>query len=439
MVLISMSPNSIAQSEFPPVSIEPFPILTWVPPKINEQQLNWFKEAGFTVLNIYPDEEKYQIMKKHWNGNFILFKEWSKYTYDDMLAFHPEDEKKIGYLLGDEPLYDQLINYKVIADKMRAADPKRICLINLFPSYVGETRLGAGFLDYLKTYFELINPRYCSLDNYPLLWFDVQLPEYYYDNEMLRKFSQWNDSKQIGFVQLYSSSKNRDISESDVAWQVNSLLAYGCKGLWYFNFRHPYRGLSKAKEPEISPEGAKDQRRLPDAWGEYYKPIYKNFGGSSALGMDDKPSFAFEYVKKANAIVKAWGPVLLSLENTAVRHVVNRQPFAPIGTEVFVRGGEPFIKNVRALDVDEDEGYIVSYFKNDKDESFIMIVNKRHGEFMSCKGGQTRTIVLLDDNVKNLYAVSPKDASLLKVDIKNARLVIDMEAGEAVLYKVEMK
>ncbi|MFI4911502.1 MAG: hypothetical protein ACIAQZ_07530 [Sedimentisphaeraceae bacterium JB056] len=445
VIILVFSNSSIADDSMPDVLIKPFPILSWVPPQVSQQQLNWYDEAGFTVLTMYPDEDKYEVMKKYWDGNYIVFKEWSEFDYDDMLAFHPEDDKKIGYLLGDEPLYDGLAEYKVIADKMREADPQRICLVNLFPSYVGETRLGNGFLDYIKDSFELINPRYCSLDNYPLMWFDVERPEYYYDIEMLRKFSQWNDSKQIGFIQLYSSSVCRDVSESDVAWQVNTLLAYGCKGLWYFNFRHPSAGDSKAKMPEISEAGAKDFRNLPGQWAEYYKPVYENFGGSSALGMDDKPSFSFEYVKKANAQALAWGPLLLTLENNAVRHVVNRQPFAPVGTEVFAEArfiseaNEPFINSVKAVDPDKDKGFIISYFENEAKDSYVMIVNKNHGEFITCKGGAAKTKIVFDEEVAGIKIVSPVDGTLEDKKITDRLLTVDIEAGGAILFKVECK
>lgn len=447
-LFIAKGYSAMGDNEFPDILIEPFPILSWVPPAIDEQQLGWYKEAGFTVLTIYPDEQTYQTMKKHWDGNYILFKEWSGHTYDQMLAFHPEDKNKIGYLLGDEPLYGQLVKYKEIADKMRNADPHRLCLVNLFPSYVGETRLGNGFLDYLKDSFELIKPRYCVLDHYPLLWFDVQKPSFYYDIEMLRKFAMWNNSKQIGFVQTYSSTACRDVSESDLAWQVNTFLAYGCKGLWYFNFRHPTPGLSGAKEPQISKAGVRDYRTLPGVWTEYYKPVYETFGNSSVLGIDDKPSYVFEYTKKINAQVAAWGPLLLTLENTAVRHVVNRQPFAPVGTEIFDTGkGEswqpefssvPLVRVIRAIDPDKDKGYIAGYFKSKDGENYVMIVNKRFGEYISCAGGRNATVIEFDELVKNVLVISNIDGTSSKAQVTNNRLNIDIDGGGAILLKLEV-
>ena len=91
-----------AYGNYPDVTIKPFPIMPWVPPALNEEQITLFRDAGFNVLFLYPDEDDYKKMKSLWDGNFALMKEWSVrgYTTEDMLDFHSEDTKKIGYLMS---------------------------------------------------------------------------------------------------------------------------------------------------------------------------------------------------------------------------------------------------------------------------------------------------------------------------------------------------
>ena len=68
-----------------------------------------------------------------------------------MLAFQSDDDKKIGCLIADDPHYrhikhsthnKDLEEVIEIVEMMRKNDPQRISLVNLFPSYLGETNLG---------------------------------------------------------------------------------------------------------------------------------------------------------------------------------------------------------------------------------------------------------------------------------------------------------
>ena len=435
-------------TDVPDVLIEPFPIFSWVPPAINQEQLTWYRQAGFTVVTIYPDEKVYQKMREFWNGNYIVFREWSDdYSYQDMLEFRPNDENKIGYLIVDEPYY-RLTEFSThqnvleetikIFQMMREKDPQRISFVNLFPSFIGETRLGGSWLDYVRDYFEIMKPRYSSFDHYPLRWFDVTTPSFYYDLEIFRYFANRNNSNIIGFVQVFSRAANyRDVSESDIAWQVNTFLAYGAKGLWYFNFRHPHAGLSKTPKPEVSKDGVRDYRQLPGKWKEYYKDAYTTFG-PAVLDYMDKKTEAYEYVKRINKQVAAWGPILLRLSNIAVRHVINRQPFVPVGTERFISGQEPYIRNVWAADVDEDMGFIVSYFENDEGVTYIMVVNKRHGEFMTCTGSKTETIIEFDDDVESAQIICNVTGKASTAKTESNKLYIDLDAGGAVLLRLQL-
>lgn len=441
LVFLFLSGNLVASEK---IVIKPFPIMPWVQPALEQEQMKLFKDAGFTVMFIYPDETDYTKLKKLWDGNFVVFKEWNikGYTYDDMLNFHPEDSNRIGFLMGDEPLYSKIDEYKPLFDKFRAKYPQSICFVNLFPSYVGETRLGSSYQDYVESYFAKLKPRYCSLDHYPCLRFDVDSPTYYYDLETFRRHAVKNNSNQIGFVQVYSGIVQRDVSESDVTWQVNSLLAYGCKGLWYYCFRSPGAAKAYAGEenpayriPKLLTDGVMDLRKGKGILREYYKPAYTE--GPYILDFNDKPTLVYDYVKKVNTETLAWGNILLGLNNIAVRHVVGfQQSFAPVGTEEFASGTEKYINSVMTSQATDDMGFIVSYFEDVKGQPYIMIVNKRHGEFMSRKGGKLPVNVLLNDNIEKVLVVSNETGQEGEAKIVNQTVNFQIDGGSAVLCRL---
>jgi hypothetical protein len=440
--------NCFANQQYPDVTITPFPIMTWVPPALTEQQLGWYKQAGFNVMFIYPDEQAYTKLKEHWDGNWMVFKEWNRkgYNFKTMCDFHANDPKRIGFMLGDEPITAQIDEYVEQYDYLRGKHPGDICLVNMFPSGVSQTRLGTTYREYMDTYFKKLRPRYCSLDNYPCLRFNVDSPNYYHDLEMIRETAQKHNCKVFGFVQLYSSQATRDISESDLAWQVNSLLAHDCKGLWYFYFRHPMPGINELAEANVI-KLTKHETALNYPKGraleEYYRDIYTE--GSGVLNANDQPGERFADVSRINRETLAWGDVLIGLKSLKVRHILGCQEgFPPVGADEFARKGwsdaeEKYIADVRADDHTKSMGYIISYFEDGHKKPYIMIVNKRHGEFMSCKGGLLKTTVAFTKEVKNAYLVSNKTSKEEKIQLSQFNAFErEIEGGGAILLRLEL-
>jgi hypothetical protein len=117
--------------------------LSFIPPALTKEQMGWFEEAGFNVMTIHPDPEAYSLLKKFWTGNWMLTKDFNLkgYDYNAMCDFHAEDPKRIGFMLGDEPVTKMLDTYKEQADFLRSRYPDDICLVNMFPSYVNQTLL----------------------------------------------------------------------------------------------------------------------------------------------------------------------------------------------------------------------------------------------------------------------------------------------------------
>jgi hypothetical protein len=422
--------------------IKPFPILSWVPPSLSKVQIQLYAEAGFTVMTIWPKEEYYREAKKYWDGNFILFKEWNPVlSLDDMLGFHPEDRRIVGYLIGDEPDIAKLTEYRKVFKRFRSAHPDKFCFVNLFPQYVGETRLGGSYLSYVEKYFEFLKPRYCSLDNYPCFWFNIDRTDFYHDIEILRYYAIKNNSRQIGFVQVYSSNVCREVSESDIAWQVNSFLAYGCKGLWYFYYRHPAAGIEAPVKENKKLDYIFDFSNKPGKQTKPYKPIC--VFGSGVLDANDETDYTYPFVKRINKEVLVWGPILSQLKSVAVRHAsgtpaAGYSPYAPVGTEPFHSGTEKYIASISVPNDSKGAGeFIISYFEDSKKQPYVMIVNKKHGENLSCEDTSVTAEIVFKDEVTVVFEISNKNAAESEVALNNKIFTRKISGGSAILLRIE--
>lgn len=442
------SPETLTNKAVPTeITIKPFPILSFIPPALTGQQLAWYAEAGFNVMMIHPDEKDYSTLKKYWKGNWMLFKEFNYkgYDYKSMADFHVEDPKRIGFFLGDEPKTYQLDDLKKQFDFLRSKHPTMISLVNLFPSYVSQSVLQSSYREYVDQYFDKLRPAYASLDNYPNYRLGYEGTTYYHDLEIMRETAQKNNCKILGFVQVYSSDAHRDVSDSDLAWQVNSLLAYGSKGLFYFYFRHPVVAINELTNSELMKINKKDsvydfkQGRIKVPGSNVYE------FGSGVLNAQDQKGERFNDVARINAQALAWGETLINLKSLKVRHILGfNEPFPPVGTDEFATKNwagvdEKYIVRIDSKDRAQNRGYILSYFEDTENRPYVMIVNKKHGENMSCEAGKLATVISFKSEIEKVYAVSNINGKEepLKLD-KNNSLECDISGGGAVLLRLEL-
>lgn len=440
--------NSITNKTVPAeITIKPFPILSFIPPALTEQQLNWFREAGFNVMTIHPDDKDYSIMKKYWDGNYMLFKDFQNkgYDYRTMADFHAEDPKRIGFFLGDEPKTYQLDELKTQYDFLRSKYPHLISLVNMFPSYVSQALLGSSYREYVDQYFGKLKPAYASLDNYPCYRLGYEGTTYYHDLEIMRETAKKNNCKILGFVQVYSSNSLRDISASDLAWQVNSLLAYGSKGLYYFYFRHPVVAINELTNSELMKINKKDtvydfkQGRIKVPARNVYE------FGSGVLNAHDQKGERFYDVAKMNAQALAWSEILIGLKSLKVRHVLGySEPFPPVGTDEFTTkewsdAEEQYVVKIDSKDKTQNKGYILSYFEDAAKRPYIMIVNKKHGENMSCEAGTLISTIKFKNEIAGVYSISNKTGieEPVKLD-KNNSFESEISGGGAILLRLEL-
>lgn len=430
------------------ITINPFPILSFIPPALTEQQLDWFAEAGFNVMMIHPDEKDYSTLKKYWKGNWMLFKEFNYkgFDYKSMVDFHVEDPKRIGFFLGDEPKTYQLDDLKKQYDFLRAKHPNMISLVNLFPSYVSQSVLQSSYREYVDQYFAKLRPAYASLDNYPNYRLGYEGTTYYHDLEMMRETTQKYNCKILGFVQVYSSDAMRDVSDSDLAWQVNSLLAYGSKGLFYFYFRHPIVAINELTNSELMKPNKKDS--IYDFNKGRVKVHDTNVYefGSGVLNAQDQKGERFDDVAKINAQALAWGEILIDLKSLKVRHILGlNEPFPPVGTDEFATKNwagvdEQYIAKIDSNDKTQNKGYILSYFEDAQNRPYIIIVNKKHGENMSCEAGTLASTIRFKNEIVKVYSISNKTGKeeSIQLDTNNG-FECEISGGGAILLRLELK
>lgn len=440
--------KAVVENHTNEITITPFPIMSFIPPALTKHQLDWFKEAGFNVMFIHPDEEDYGKLKKYWNGNFMLFKDFTSkgYDYKTMCDFKTDDPKNIGYVLGDEPRTVMIDTYKEQYDYLRSRHPDKICLVNMLPSYANEVYIGSTYRSYMRKYFEKLHPSYASLDNYPCNRFNWDGKTYYHDLEMMRETAQENNCKVFGFVQVYSSDASRDVSESDLSWQVNSLLAYGAKGLWYFYFRNPVPAINELMGKEFMKINKKDSIynfNLGRVKVSTPENVYEF--GSGVLTMDDQKGERFNDVAKVNAETLAWGDILIQLKSVKVRHILAfNEAYPPVGVDNFGSKSwsgaeESLITRISAKDQTQSMGYILSYFENPQNQQYVMIVNKNHGENMTRKEGSLSTLISFTKDVKNIYSVSNIDGKEKKIELNgDSTCEFEMEGGSAILLRLEI-
>jgi hypothetical protein len=311
---------------------------------------------------------------------------------------------------------------------------------------VNQSLLESTYRVYLDTYFEKLHPSYASLDNYPCNRFNYDGKTYYHDLEMMRETAQKNNCKIIGFVQVYSSAAARDVSESDLAWQVNSLLAYGSKGLWYFYFRHPVPGINDLLGTEYMKQNKKDS-----VWnfqkGRIMEPCGDNVYefGSGVLNAEDQKGERFNDVARVNKETLAWGDILIQLNSLKVRHVLGySEAYPPVGTDDFTRKDwsgivERYVAKITTKDQTQSMGFLLSYFEDKQKQQYIMIVNKKHGENMTREAGSLLTKITFTNEVKSVFQISniTSKEEAIQLDGLNS-FEKAMDGGGAILLRLEL-
>ncbi|MFI1097237.1 hypothetical protein [Streptomyces sp. NPDC020917] len=137
-----------------------------------------------------------------------------------------------GFNVFDEPAQSRFPTVGALTNIVRNVAPSLLPYSNLWPGN------GAGYAAFVQAYIDTVKPPLISFDRYPILSNGIDLN--YFDNwAIFRDASLKSGLPAWTYIQSVGYNGHRVPTASQLAWQVNISLAYGCKGIQYFTYWTP--------------------------------------------------------------------------------------------------------------------------------------------------------------------------------------------------------
>ncbi|EWM16326.1 hypothetical protein [Kutzneria sp. 744] len=124
-------------------------------------------------------------------------------------------------------------NLNAVVNALRSANPYYLRYSNLPPGS------GPGYQATLVDYVNQTNAQMLSFDRYPMMADGSTDPGFVSNWADVRAVANQVGKPAWGYVQTCGFDGHRSPSYDDIAWQVNTSLAYGAKGLQYFPYWTP--------------------------------------------------------------------------------------------------------------------------------------------------------------------------------------------------------
>ncbi len=329
-----------------------------------------YADAGLTMVQCPIDQYQNAIDA----GLYALIGSWENLYLDqaklDTYIQFPDSQSMdvAGYLLKDEPktqlLFDQLgqATSHIYYNDLRGAIP----IVNLLPNY-GSWPDFATYDDYVSAYVNTTQPAIMFYDNYSILSDGSDRPGFYDNIELIRQKALAEDIGFMGFALLNDHFSYRLPSESDLNWQVYSLIAYGAQGLWYYNYR--------------------------------IEPV-SGFGEGMVTHSSGTPTSTYYLAQDINDELLVLGPTLMDLKTTGVYHVGAADPNNTT-IDLYANGDVDVIDSFTGVD------FILGEFENQDDPgddaTYIMITNKRHGATLTSAAGAADAIFSPNPSTLKVY------------------------------------
>ncbi|MBR4282834.1 MAG: hypothetical protein IKT35_03875 [Clostridia bacterium] len=246
---------------------------------VDEKIIADIADAGFTMIPLNCDIEtnkkvlpilnQYGIraivsdsrVNEVYNSNNIS-------AADDVVKQVVEDYKDfdniIGWDLVDEPHESNFPILAAIVRAFRRYSPEKETYMNLFPNYATPEQLGSpDFVSHLEAFVNIVNPHSISYDHYHFLGrqnrketLDLNVDErerlirlsaeitenrggFFENIEDVRNIALKYDIPPILIVLLTEHGPYRNLTRSELFWEVNMCLAYGMKRISYFTYWEP--------------------------------------------------------------------------------------------------------------------------------------------------------------------------------------------------------
>lgn len=315
------------------------------------------------------------------------------------------DTNTIGYLIKDEPsvdLFDQIAesHQYIYLNDYRNAIP----MVDLNGYNTSLSGFSGTYQEFLNYYVETVQPSVLWNDYYPLLADGSDLANFYNNFEHLRDVSLANNIGFMGFALVTPHTNSvgtsyRRPSESDLRWEVYSMIAYGAKGVWYYNYHN-------------------------------WNPSDPNYG-FGFVDSNNQPTETYYIAQSVNEEILNLGSVLLSLKSIEVRHTSDD---VPMGTTAYTNGS---ISGIVSL---VGANYLIGEFVNindtGDDDIYLMLVNKSHAPDASSESLRRSVTFEVDSAYSYVYQYDSSDGILDLLSGTNNTYTLYIDGGQGVLLRL---
>jgi hypothetical protein len=141
-------------------------------------------------------------------------------------------ESFAGFSLGDEPSRGRLPALGKAFAVAREVAPRSTPYSNMVPGS------DTSYRDFVREFVDNLHPPMLSFDRYPFLT-SGEDQQYFQNWAIIRSEGLRANIPTWTFVQSVEYNNHRFPTEAELRWQINTSLAYGCKGIQYFTYWQP--------------------------------------------------------------------------------------------------------------------------------------------------------------------------------------------------------
>jgi len=321
------------------------------------------------------------------------FMETPSATDSALAAYHFKDDMR-------QPDIKLMVDptYTVYLEDLRGAIP----MTNVLPSYGSidsEDPNVVTYEQYLDQYIQEVSPAVLCYAFYGLMSDGTDRAGFYDNMELIRSKAQAAGIGWMGFALANGHINYREPSESDLNWQAWSLVTYGAKGLWYYNYR-------------IEPTGG--------------------FGEGLVTHADGTPRVTYYMAQAINADLKAMGPTLLKLRSTGVYHADSADPNNPTIT-LYANGVIPVLSDFAS------SRFLLGQFENMDDpgdqDTYLMVMNKRHSATTTSAQEAADAIFTANPTSLKVYRFNTTTQQWDLLSGSGGTYTINVGGGQAVLLR----
>ena len=224
-------------------------------PFVSENQIREVAECGINLINLaVPGDAGIMRDLLKWCAKYDLRVLWTDNNIYNAFTENDLSEKIRPYLYSpvtwgiyvkDEPNSADFEHLKELVDIYNGAlngggtytEP----FINLFPLYANEEQLGnRTYLDHVRQYLDIVQPKLCSVDIYPLNSSGLY-GDYMRNIDIVATESRKRGIDLSVYIQSVSfHSSKRTPSYADLKWQTYCCLSFGANSIMYFTYITPY-------------------------------------------------------------------------------------------------------------------------------------------------------------------------------------------------------